>query len=252
MKPIRVVVGGDNLVDDATDPDTVGYDRITVLGLNAALSDASCTMSLIGGNQIGDFGFGGNALDIVQVIQLTHNADTHMWIDMTYRLAIGSRYISGSSNRGFIVAGTGAQSIPIPSDIQPQTVDKTMSAVEDSLVKWTIQKNADPVSLDFGNTCKVEDSALSKPVAFTVSLVQRPAIPGALTATSIIKATNPSSRPVTYVVVDTLHGILDGAVAESVIEEETVTRSSSPAWRILSSSMTTSRLEHARCATKSL
>lgn len=205
----RIVIGGDNLINPATTPPTVGYDRITVFDLVPEFSDASCSISLIGGNQFGDFGIGGADTQVVQVIEITQDANTQCVIDATYRLAIGSSLVSGSSNRGFVVAGTGAQSIPIPSDIQPQSLSKSMSAVEDSLINWTIQKDADPVNFNFGNTCNI-DVPNSKNVVVDITFTKGATQFGDLTATTTINAANPSSRTVRYNCTDTVYGDVPG------------------------------------------
>ena len=201
----KIVIGGDSLINPATTPPTVGYDRITVFGLNGSFSDASCNLTVIGGNQIGDFGIGGADTQVVQVLEITQDADTECVIDSTYRLAIGSSLVSGSSNRGFVVAGTGDQSIPIPSDIQPQTLSKTMSAVEDSLINWTIQKIATPTNFSFGNTCNI-DVPNTKDVQIDVTFTKGATEFGDLTATTTIDINNPSSRVVRYNCTDMVYG----------------------------------------------
>ncbi|GAA5189667.1 prealbumin-like fold domain-containing protein [Ferrimonas gelatinilytica] len=202
----KIVIGGDNkIVMDPTNLE-IGYDRITVLGLVEELSDASCVVTEEGPNQIGDFGIGGAYNQVVQVVEITQDPDTVCVIDTTFRLAIGSSLISGSSNRAFVVAGTGDQSIPIPSDVQPQVLSKTMSAVEDSTIKWSLSKSADPVSFGFGNTCDLEDSELSKDVSVEIKLTKGETQADSLTATTVISATNPSSRTVYYTCEDKVYG----------------------------------------------
>lgn len=214
----RIVIGADNLVSELTDPDTIGYDRVTVLGLNTGLSDSSCVLTIIGDNQFGDFGQGGNALDMAQVVEITQNADTQCVIDSTLRLAIGSRFITGSSNRAFIIGG-GSESIPIPSDVQPQVLTKSMSAVEDSLINWLIEKEADPVDFNFGNTCN-DEVPNTKDVVVDITFTKGATLFGDLTATTAAATSNPSSRDVTYTCTDVVYGVLEGAGSESIVDTQ--------------------------------
>lgn len=226
----QIILGGDSLINAATTPDTVGYDRISLVTKNTTFSTGTagnCAFSLIGPNQIGDFDIGGAVTQVVQVIQITQEKDTECVFDLTMRLAIGSSLISGSSNRSFIVAGTGAQSIPLPSDIQPQTLDKSLSAVLDSTVSWSIQKNANPANLDFGNTC-LADTPLQKNTKITISFTKDSVDPTALNATSSIEVNNPSSRDVIYEIHDELFGQNPCGAAESSLDTEDVTETVEP------------------------
>jgi hypothetical protein len=226
----QIILGADSLINAATTPDTVGYDRISLVTKNSTFSTGTagnCAFSLIGGNQIADFDIGGAVTQVVQVIQVTQEKDTECVFDLTMRLAIGSSLISGSSNRSFIVAGTGAQSIPLPSDIQPQTLDKSLSAVLDSSVSWSIQKNANPTNLDFGNTC-LADTPLQKNTKITISFTKDSVDPTALNATSSIEVNNPSSRDVIYEIHDELFGQNPCGAAESSLDTEDVTETVEP------------------------
>jgi len=203
----HVIVGADNQTDD--DPLKIGFDRVVNFVFNDALSsgDATdCQLTLIGGNQIGDFGIGGADLQVVQVLQITQTAETTCVWDYVERLAITSSLISGSSTRSFIFAGTGAQSVPIPSDIQPQVLDKSMSAVEDSLIKWTIAKIANPVDWNFGNTCNA-GVPNTKDVTVDITFTKGATEFGDLTATTTVDATNPSSRIVYYDCKDVVYSV---------------------------------------------
>ena len=214
----QIIVGADYLVDDS--PLKIGYDRIVNFEFNSDVSTgtaAQCQLTLIGGNSTGDFGIGGAITQIVQVLEITQAADVYCVWDYVERLAITSSLISGSSNRSYVVAGTGEQSVPIPSDIQPQQLAKEMSAVEDSLIKWTIAKGADPATFDFGNTCDMA-TPLTKDVAVTITYTKGTAEPFALVATSTVQTTNPSSRDVEYRCTDELYGIAAGGMSETLLD----------------------------------
>lgn len=218
----QVIVGADNLVDDDPDDLAIGYDRVVNFVLNEALSTGSpadCQLTLIGGNSFGDFGLGGSIEQVVQVLEITQTADTLCVWDFVERLALTSSNIPGSSNRSFIVAGTGAQSVPLPSNIQPQVLSKEMSAVEDSLVKWTIEKDADPVTFDFADTCDATNPD-TKDVEVTITYTRGTAEPFAVTATSMVQVTNPASRNVIYQCTDDLYGIASGDLNESLLGTE--------------------------------
>ena len=222
----QVIIGADNLINDGTGakPLAIGYDRIAKIEFRDDLSSgdpADCMLVEVGGNQIGDFGIGGAILQIVQVLEITQSQDVTCVWDYVERLAITASNISGSSNRSFIVAGTGAQSVPIPSDIQPQELSKSMSAVEDSLLNWTISKGADPVTFDFANTCKA-DNPNTKDVTVTVTFTKGNTDPSSLTVTSMVNAVNPSSRNVNYACTDVLYGVLPAAGSESVLDTKMI------------------------------
>jgi hypothetical protein len=214
----QIIIGADYLVDDS--PLKIGYDRIVNFEFNPDVSTgtaAQCQLTLIGGNSTGDFGIGGAMEQIVQVLEITQAANVRCVWDYVERLAITSSLVSGSSNRSYVVAGTGEQSVPIPSDIQPQQLAKEMSAVEDSLIKWTIMKDADPANFDFGNTCDMA-TPLTKDVMVTISYTKGTAEPFALVATSTVQATNPSSRNVEYRCKDELYGIAAGGMSETLLD----------------------------------
>lgn len=207
----QIIVGADNLVagdrlnpDNPSDPLKIGFDEITNFAFNADLSTgtaAQCQLTSIGAPQIGAFGIGGAEEQIVQVLQITQAANTRCVWDYVERLAITSSRISGSSTRSFIFAGTGAQSVPIPSDIQPQQLSKSMSAVEDSTVSWEISKVANPTDVDFGNTC---DPTVpnTKDIGIDITLTKTGVSADNLTATTTVTAINPSSRAVSYDCID--------------------------------------------------
>jgi hypothetical protein len=197
LQTFKVVVGGDNLVNPATTPPTVGYDRITSIGLNSSYSSGGCSVTEVGVNQIGDFGIGGADTQVVQVYSISLPASGECVFDTTFRLAIGSRFISGASNRAFFVSA-GAESIPIPSDVEPQELAKRMTATEDSTVLWNIMKGADPTSFNFGNTCDLTDDQLQTDVAVTIDLVKQGVEAAALNAVTTATATNPSRRDIVY------------------------------------------------------
>jgi hypothetical protein len=217
----KIVIGADNLINEAPAEVKIGYDLIAEFVLNEGLSTGSaaeCVYSLVGGNQIGDFGIGGADNQIVQVIEITQAADVRCVFDYVEQLAITSSKISGSSNQSYIVAGTGAQTVPIPSDIQPQELAKTMGAVEDSTVSWSLEKDADPVNFDFGNTCDPQ-VPLTKDVNVTITVNRGETTLDSLTATSMVTATNPSSRDVTYSCTDELYGTPEGG-SETLLDTQ--------------------------------
>ncbi len=231
------VVGADNLISEVADGLAIGYDRIVGFAFNAALSTGNasqCQLQLVdplGGKHAlpytgpdltstGDYGIGGAIEQIVQVVEVTQAPNVWCVWDYVQRLAITSSNIPGSSNRSFIASATGAQSVPIPSDIEPQTATKEMMAVEDSTLTWSINKLADPVTYDFGDTCDM-DTPDTKDIEVTINFSKGAAVPGALTATSTVTATNPSSRVVRYVCTDKLFGVPSGEVEEELLDEQT-------------------------------
>jgi hypothetical protein len=202
----QIIVGADNLVNPNTTPPAIGYDQIALITFNptvSAGSAAQCQLTPVGDNQIGAFGIGGSHKQVVQVVEITQPPNTTCVWNYVEQLAVGASQVSGSSNRSFVVAGSGAQSVPLPSDIQPQTMSKVLSAVENSQYQWTIEKKADPVAFDFGNTCKA-DTPLTKNVEVKIDFTKGAAYPTDLTATAKIQANNPSQRVVRYALTDVL------------------------------------------------
>lgn len=219
----QIIVGADNLVNPSTSPPAIGYDEIALISFNPAVSSGSaaeCNFTLVGQNQIGAFGIGGSDKQVVQVVQITQAPKTKCVWNYLQQLAVGASQISGSSNRSFVVAGGGAQSVPLPSDIQPQTMTKVLSAVENSQYQWTIEKKADPVAFDFGNTCKA-DTPLTKNVEVKIDFTKGAAYPTDLTATAKIQANNPSQRIVRYALTDVLKS--NSTVIDTQTKDEDVT-----------------------------
>ena len=224
----QVIIGADNIVDDDPSDLAIGYDRIVNFVINEQFSTpGACELELIGENSFGDFGIGGAIEQVVQVLEITQQPNTVCVFDWVQRLAITSSNIPGSSNRTYIVAGTGAQSVPLPSDIQPQALSKVMSGVEDSLVKWSIQKKADPVNVDFANTCDLQ-TANTRDVTITIDYIRGAAESSGVTTTSTVQVTNPSSREVLYDCSDDLYGVKTGEQNESLLGTETRAETVSP------------------------
>ena len=79
-----------------------------------------------------------------------------------------------------------------------------MSAVEDSLINWTISKIANPIDWNFGNTCNL-DVPNTKDVTVDITFTKGNTELGDLTATTMVDATNPSSRVVYYDCTDVVY-----------------------------------------------
>lgn len=205
----QVMVGGDNEIGT---PYPIGYDFVTDPVLNTALSttvapSGDCHVDVIARNLTGDYGIGGANTQIVNVLEITQAIDSICVFDYVEELAITSSDISGSSNRSFIASGSGEKSVPIPSDIQPQTLSKSMSAVENATITWSLEKSANPTTFEFGNTCDNDTVPNSKDVLVTVTLKKKGSNPDKLVETSDITENNPSQRDVTFDCTDTVYGV---------------------------------------------
>ena len=174
---------------------TIGYDQISV----PTVTSGPCTVAV--SNQFVDAGQAGGADETIsRTLTITQPADSTCVFDYNMRLALGSSGYSGSSLHAYLIAeGVGEKRVPLPVDKEfpAQELRKTMTATQGQAYNWSVSKSADPISLDFPNTCLTTAGARSTTVDVTVSWTRSgPTASGSTTVTTTIYAKNPSERTI--------------------------------------------------------
>jgi Prealbumin-like fold domain len=205
---------------DAIDGGKPGYDVLSVAVLNTALSTGgagNCAFSVsptaaadIDGATFSP-GIGGTDTTRYRFITVTQAKNTKCVFDLYARLALGSSQYPGASlhanmlNENLGTSGVGADDTSIPvNQISPQELEKSMTGSQDSDHQWTVDKEANPASLSFGNVCDPnQDTTLETTV--TVTWDKLPADPsGVINIHTLVEATNPAARIITVKVTDEL------------------------------------------------
>lgn len=198
------------VVVDNKDSGAPGYDFLQLLTLNAALSSASCSVPSVGGELIAAPGLGASDESRYRLVTITQPKNTTCVYDYYARLAIGSHMFEGSSlhanlaNATLGTGGIGSKEVSIPvNEIEPQSISKTMSAMQGSSFGWMLNKQG-PASVSFGDVCAV-DAPQPQSAKLTVTWTRAAATPGMITITTIVKATNPAARTITVSVEDKIY-----------------------------------------------
>ncbi len=189
-----------------------GYDVMSVPVVNAAKSDASCSVSAgpqsTQGSAANPFG-GGTDIVLYRDLTITQNPNTTCVFDYYERLSLGSHLYPGSSLQSYMFDQEGLtgskKTISIPvNEIAPQELRKQMSAKEDANDTWSVTKEASPAEVSFGDVCS-EDFTGEKPVTITVTWTLLGATPGNITAVTTIYAKNPAARTIRVNVTDNIY-----------------------------------------------
>jgi uncharacterized repeat protein (TIGR01451 family)/fimbrial isopeptide formation D2 family protein len=199
-----------------------GYDVMTAPVVNAAKSDASCSVSA-GDETVIDPGVGGTDQSLGRLFTIHQNKGTTCVFDWVERLALGSHLFPGSSlhtnrtNQAWSTQGIGAADVSIPvKEILPQELSKDMTAEQGQAYGWSISKSANPTSLSFDNSCLTSAGARSAQVQITVTWTRTgPTGSGATTLTTHVYATNPAHRTIT---VDVTDRIYEGATQGTLLD----------------------------------
>jgi uncharacterized repeat protein (TIGR01451 family)/fimbrial isopeptide formation D2 family protein len=189
-----------------------GYDVMSVPIVNAAKSDATCSVSAGAETHITP-GVGGTDTSLGRLFTITQNKGTTCVFDWVERLALGSHLFPGSSlhtnrtNTAWSTSGIGAADVSIPvKEILPQELSKDMSATQGQAYAWSISKSASPTSLSFENTCLTTTGSRSQNVQITVSWTRSgPNASGDTTIITNIYATNPAHRTITVNATDKIY-----------------------------------------------
>ncbi|HVM05142.1 MAG TPA: hypothetical protein VM242_08220 [Acidimicrobiales bacterium] len=215
-----------NIVADAIEGGTPGYDFISVPVINTALSHTSCAVSS-SGLQTKTPGVGGTDTSIYRTLTVSHDPGTTCVLDYYQRLALGSSKYAGSSlhanvsNKDFTLGGVGARDVSIPvREIQPQRLDKTMTATQGSSHVWNVTKSAQPANLHFADTCSSATGSRTQQVQITIRWEKLAPTPsGQVTIVTSISATNPAHRPLVVSVTDVIRSgttVLDTKIFDPV------------------------------------
>ena len=207
---------------DNLDGGVPGYDVLTAPVVNAGKSHASCQVS-VGAETVITPGVGGTDTSLGRLLTITQEKGTTCVFDWVERLALGSAGFPGSSlhtnrtNQLWSTQGIGAADVSIPvKEILPQEISKTMSATQGQAYGWSIEKSANPTSLNFANTCLDTAGARSAQVAITITWTRSgPTADGDTTITTNIYATNPAHRSV---IVDVTDRIYEGADQSTLLD----------------------------------
>ena len=208
-----------NITADGEDGGHPGYDLLTMPEVNAAKSDASCTVSS-SDQGAKTPGIGGTDTSIYRTLHVHQDKGTTCVIDWAERLALGSHLYPGSSlhsnltETDFSTGGIGAQDVSIPvKEISPQELSKTETATQGAGNVWRVNKQATPGSLDFPRTCN-PDNPTSKTVQIDVTVTKTVQQSGNTVVHAEITATNPAHRIVDVTISDS---IFEGAIGSSTL-----------------------------------
>jgi hypothetical protein len=217
LVPLRVTVSASNsaagsstfsfaVAVDNTNSGHVGYDVLSAPVLNTSLSAASCSAATVGSQTTANG-------QLLRLVTVTVAKNTNCVYDYYARLAIGAHNYPGSSLHANLAddltgstSGIGTKAVSInPNEVAPQSIDKDMTATQNSDHIWDVTKSPTPASLSFTNTCD-PNASLSAGVAVTVSWTKHDASPsGNITVLTHVYATNPAARDVTVNVSDQIY-----------------------------------------------
>ena len=175
--------------------------------LNILKSDPSCNASWSDLGEVSGV-TGGTNTTIYRILQITQNTGSTCVFDYYQRLAVGSHLYSGSSLQAYQFEAldfkTGKQTVSLPvNQITPQTLSKTMTAIQNSDHGWSVSKEV-PATETFPDICS--NNQLPDAVTITVNWTKTKAPNnGPITITTVITATNPASRAVTISVTDNIY-----------------------------------------------
>jgi uncharacterized repeat protein (TIGR01451 family) len=197
---------------DHTEGGVPGYDVLTEPVVNDAKSDDSCQVSA-GAQTVISPGVGGTDESLGRLLTITQDKDTICVFDWVQRLALGSHAFPGSSlhsnrtNQLWSTSGIGAADVSLPvNEILPQELSKDMSATQGQAFSWDVEKEANPTSLVFADTCDDDPGARSDTVEITITWTRSgPTGTGETTITTHVYATNPAHRTITINVTDRIY-----------------------------------------------
>lgn len=191
----------------------LGYDVISVPEVNTDLSDASCSVSAgdqsTEGSATDPFG-GGTDTVVYRELTIHQDQGTTCVFDYYERLALGAHEYPGSSLQSYMFDQEGLTgskktvSIPV-NQIEPQSIDKDMSATQDADTPWNLTKAPTPATVNFGDICSTGYSD-TQSLSVKVEWTKLDAVPsGEILLVANIYATNPSSRTITTTVTDRMY-----------------------------------------------
>jgi hypothetical protein len=205
--PATVTYGGDHHHKDGG---AVGWEAVSELVLNPALSTAGCDTSPSVQAQVVVPGETGGASDTVErtaTVDLpAMDNDDRCVYDYFQLIALGAHLYPGSSMQSYLTSGAGNKTISLPvKQAAPQKLSKDMAAVRNARQLWNVTKSPTPASVSFDNTCLTGDDTAAD-VDITVTWTKKEVTPtGDTILTSNIYASNPAARAVTVTVTDKMY-----------------------------------------------
>jgi hypothetical protein len=198
-----------------------GYDLVSVPVLNPGLSDPTCQQPSVQDPQLVN-NIGGFDVTLVRALVIPSGGNETCTYDWYQRLAVGSSGFPGASldtrlvNENFNSNGIGQKTVSIPvRQVDPQTISKQIRAARGDGYLWSISKTSVPGEV------AVDSCAAGAAGSFTTTLRwDRTPVTGAVTWTSQVFATNPSSRTVSVRVTDVVRA--DGQVVDTTAGQTVV------------------------------
>lgn len=210
-----------SLILDKQDASRPGYDVLSAPVLNATYSSASCVAAVFSDPLDKAPGIGGTDISLYRLVNITQARNTTCVYDYYGRLALGSHLYPGASlhanlaNKELGTAGIGARDVSIPvKEIKPQELDKDMSASQGRDQVWDVTKAPNPDTLNFGDVC-APNAVTQMPVRISIRWEITNVVPGNVTLTTHVYATNPAARTITVNVTDKIY---QGADQASLID----------------------------------
>jgi hypothetical protein len=214
-----------NVVADNQEAGRPGYDYLSAPLVNAAKSDASCSVSA-SALKTKTPGIGGTDQSMYRTLSIQQDKGKTCVFDWVERLALGSHLYPGASlhsnltQEDFTTGGIGARDVSIPvNEIQPQSISKDMTASQGASYVWNVTKSATPANLTFADTCSSSESRSAR-VQITVNWEKLPAVAGGpITVVTNVYATNPAHRTITVNVSDQIRSgttVLDTVASGAV------------------------------------
>jgi uncharacterized repeat protein (TIGR01451 family) len=195
------------LAADYLDNGNKGYDVISVPVVNDALSDDSCEITNVGPMLLDQPSLGGSDFTIRRDITWTQDPNTVCVFDYYQRLALGAAEYEGSNLQSYLGVDNGKKTVPLPvGAILPQSISKTMTATQGSSYTWTVDKNANPTSVNFADTCEQSTDSKTANVSITVNWTRSAKLAsGDISLTTVVTAHNPAHRPIRVNVSDQMY-----------------------------------------------
>jgi uncharacterized repeat protein (TIGR01451 family) len=182
-----------------------GYDALSIPVLNVAKSSTGCVLVAVTGGTAGTQtpGNTGDA-SLTRTLTVTQLRGSTCVFDYYARLAIGAHEFPGSSLHSNLLDG-GNKEVSIPVNrIEPQALNKDMSASLNSNHTWSVAKGATPTSLTFSDTCSAPTGS-SAPVSITVTWTKGAGNATGFHVVTHVYATNPANRLITVSVTDKIY-----------------------------------------------
>lgn len=209
-----------------------GYDRLSALVLNTALSSGTCDATpTVSAPTYQAPGLGGTGTTLYRTVTIDGQAKGSTCVyDFYARLAFNSHLYPGSSlhfnlaNTDLSPAGIGSKEVSIPvREILPPGFTKTQTSTQGSDVVWSVSKSSTPATVSFPQTCPPSVNPQSRAVTVTVSWTKTTTVGGAVTVTASIALQNTAHRAIDVQLSDQLYSGATPAPGNEVQAPKTTT-----------------------------